>query len=112
MAMKVRDLKPDLVIVAVPTGAEAGTTDAFITSFSWVLNGSLSFALQQWDVIAATPSVFQGKLSDKERQRDELIRRLIAAQDLSMVTRPVNDTRPLQELLALWLREQNRARPE
>jgi hypothetical protein len=46
-------------------------------------------------VIAVPPSTFQGKLSDKARQRDELIRRLIAAQDLSRVTRPRNDTRPL-----------------
>jgi len=111
-ARKVRDMKMDLVIVAVPVGAEAATSEAFIVSYSWVLNWSLSFAHQQWDVIAAPPSTFQAKPSDKERQRDELIRRLIAAQDLSMVTRPAKDDRPLRELLAGWLREQGRARPD
>jgi hypothetical protein len=104
-ARKVRDLKMDLVIVAVPVAADASTTEAFIASYSWVLNWSLSFATQQWDVIAAPPSTFQPALSDKERQRDGLIRRLIAAQDLSMVTRPRNDARPLHELLSRLLRE-------
>ena len=85
---------------------------AFIVSFSWVLNGSLSFAHQQWDVIAAPPSTFQTKLSDDERQRDELVRRLIAAQDLSMVKRAAGDATPLPEMLARWLREQARARPD
>jgi lysophospholipase L1-like esterase len=107
-AKKVRDMKMDLVIVAVPAEVEAETTEAFITSFSWVLNGSLSFAHQQWDVIAVPPSTFQSKLAGKARQREELIRRLIAAQDLSMVKRPSDDARPLQELLASWLREQAR----
>jgi lysophospholipase L1-like esterase len=104
-AKKVRGMKVDLVIVAVPTGATAATEGAFIVDYSWVLNWSLSFAHQQWDVIAAPPSTFQGKLSEVERHRDGLIRRLIAAQDLSMVTRPPGG-RPLHELLAGWLREE------
>lgn len=110
-AKKTRDLKMDLVIVAVPAGADAATTEALITSYSWVLNGSLSFGYQQWDVIAAPPSAFQENLSDKDRERDALTRRLIAAQDLSMIPRPVGDARPLQELLARWLHEQAHARP-
>jgi hypothetical protein len=111
-AKKVRDLKMDLVIVAVPTEADAPSPDAFVVSYSWVLNWSLSFASQQWDVIAIPPSTFQTSLSDKERERDQLIRRLIAAQDLSMVTRSRNDTRPLRELLVRWLLDQARVRPE
>lgn len=77
-----------------------------------MLNWSLSFAHQQWDVIAAPPSTFQAKLSDKERPRDELIRRLIAAQDLSMVTRQASDARPVPELLAGWLHAQARTKPD
>jgi hypothetical protein len=46
----------DLVIVAVPTGADAATTAAFSTSYSWVLNWSLSFAHQQWEEIGVPPS--------------------------------------------------------
>lgn len=111
-AKKARDLKMDLVIVAVPAGTDAASTEAFIVSYSWVLNWSLSFAHQQWDVIAAPPSTFEAKLADKDRPRDELIRRLIAAQDLSMVNRQASDTRPLHELLAGWLREQARTKPE
>lgn len=111
-AKKVRDLKMDLVILAVPAGANAATTEAFIVSFSAVLNGSLSFAHQEWDVIAAPPSTFQEQLSDPDRHRDELIRRLIAAQDLSMVTRVAGDARPLGEVLVRWLRQQAQARPD
>jgi hypothetical protein len=111
-AKKVRDLKMDLVIVAVPAGADAATPEAFKVSYSWVLNSSLSFANQQWDVIAAPPSTFQTELSAKDRQRDVLIRRLIAAQDLSMLTWQPGDSKPLEELLAQWLREQARAKQD
>src|SRR5207244_5524859 len=97
-ARKVRDMKVDLVIVAVPVGADAATTEAFIASYSWVLNWSLSFAHQQWDVIAVPPSTFQMKLSEKERQRAELIRRLIGAQDLSRVRPAATDAGPLADL--------------
>jgi hypothetical protein len=72
----------------------------------------LSFAHQQWDVIAVPPSTMQTELAEKDRPRDALIRRLIAAQDLSLVTRPAGDVRPLPELLAHWLREQARAKPD
>lgn len=111
-AKKLRDSKKDLVIVAVPADVEAASEQAFIVSYAWVLNWSLSFSHQEWDVIAMPPATFQTKLSDKDRQRDELIRRLIAAQDMSMVPRQADDARPLQEVLAGWLREQTRIKEE
>jgi hypothetical protein len=102
-AKKVRGMGMDLVIVAVPAGARADTTERLIRSYSWVLNWSLSFAHQQWDVIALPPSTAKAELSAEERGRDQLARRLIAAQDLSMVVRDVNDRAAVQELLVRWL---------
>lgn len=111
-AKKVRETKPDLVIVAVPAGVEAAAPEAFIADYSWVLNWSLSFGHQEWDVIAAPPRAFQAKLSDADRPRDELIRRLIAAQDLGLVDRKAGDDTPLADLLGKWLREQAKARAD
>ncbi len=105
-ARKVRSMGIDLVIVAVPLSADADSEEKFIRSYSWVLNSSLSFAVQQWDVIAIPPSTVEPKLNGKERQRDVLIRRLIAAQDLSAVTRAANDESSLEELVANWLKKQ------
>lgn len=110
-AKKVRETKPDLVIVVVPARAEAASPEAFIADYSWVLNWSLSFGHQEWDVIAAPPRAFQ-KLADADRPRDELVRRLIAAQDLGMVDRKAGDDTPLADLLAKWLREQAKAKSE
>jgi lysophospholipase L1-like esterase len=92
-AKKVRKMGMDLVIVAVPLEAGADSPERFIRSYAWVLNGALSFGHQEWDVIAAPPSTWQGKLSDTQAERDRLIRRLIAAQDLSTVGSGDGDAR-------------------
>ena len=76
---------------------EAPTAEAFITSFSWVLNWSLSFAHQQWDVIAVPPSTFQDKLSEKDRRRDELIRLMVGRSITSLF--PKSDVVPGEVIL-------------
>ena len=55
---RVRALVPDLVVVAVPGGAEAAGDEEFIRSFAWILNWSLSFGTQEWDCIVVHPDVF------------------------------------------------------
>ena len=40
---RVRAIKPDLVIIAVPRTATADSTESFIHSYAWVMNWSLSF---------------------------------------------------------------------
>ena len=104
-AKQVRDLKPDLVVLAVPVEATADSVNQYIRSYSWVLNFSLSFAYQEWDCIAVTPSVTQPDLSPEHVESDRLARRLIRAQDLGMIDRPEGDTRPAEEVFTTWIRE-------
>jgi lysophospholipase L1-like esterase len=106
-ARKVRGMKMDLVIVAVPVTADAPDLEGRINSYSWVLNHSLSFGYQQWDVIAIPPWTAQFKLSLGEVQLDRLARRLIAAQDLSMIPRQEGEgDAELRAVAVRWLREQ------
>ncbi len=104
-AKQVRDLKPDLAVLAVPVEATADSANQYIRSYSWILNFSLSFAYQEWDCIAVTPSVTGPGLPPEHVQRDRLARRLIRAQDLGMVDRPEGDTRTAEEVFTAWIRE-------
>jgi lysophospholipase L1-like esterase len=105
-AKKVRTMKMDLVVIAVPAAAQADPIENGIRSYSWIINWSLSFGKQEWDCIAQPPSTAEPKLSVKDQERDRLARRLISAQDLSMVERKAGDQRPAAELLEDWLRGQ------
>lgn len=111
-AKTVRKMDVDLVILAVPRSADAPTTEAFVRSYSWIMNWSLSFGYQQWDVIAITPDVSDPKLTPKQSNRDQLVRRLIRAQDLSMIDRKAGDDTSAAELLAEWLIEQTKKQAE
>jgi acyl-CoA thioesterase I len=108
-AKKVRATPPDLVLVAVPAavtpGAEAPPEEA-IRAYSWVLNWSLSFGQQEWDVVGIAPSVLQVNLTPDEKSRDEFARCRILAQDLSLIARPNNDPSPPERILENWLRRQ------
>jgi lysophospholipase L1-like esterase len=111
-AKKVRGMKLDLVIVAVPAGAAAPDRENRIRSYSWILNNSLSFGTQQWDVIAMPPSTANPKLSADEMEQDRFARRMIAAQDLSMITRKQGEEAlELPAVVLRWLREQEKASP-
>ncbi len=101
---RVRAMKPDLVIIAVPRTATAKTHEQFIRSYSWVMNWSLSFGRQQWDCIVVHPSV--AKIKGGERGHDQLLRQLVKAQDLSLIDRHENDSPGAGEILAKWLRTQ------
>jgi len=103
---KVRELKPDLVVVAVPAGVTATTKEEFDRSYSWVLNYSLSFAYQEWDCIAIPPSVTDAALDADAKKWDRLARDLIRAQDLGMIQRKRGDRRSPEEILTSWLRKQ------
>jgi lysophospholipase L1-like esterase len=80
----VRGKNYDLVILAVPIEATADSPEAFIQSYSWILNNSLSFGYQEWDVVAAHPSMFTIPEGDAA-QRDEWAKKLIRAQDFELL---------------------------
>ena len=110
-AKKVRELKPDLVIVAVPANATAGSKEQFVRSYKWALNNALSFGHQEWDCMAVVPSVTAPIVDTDAQERGRLARALIWAQDIGMVERKAGDTRPSDEIFAAWLREQTADKP-
>jgi lysophospholipase L1-like esterase len=108
-AKAVRSAPPDLVVVAVPAAvtppAHAPAEEA-IRSHSWILNWSLSFGLQEWDIVAIAPSVLESRLTAEERASDAFSRRMILAQDLNLIARQPNDPPPPERILENWFRRQ------
>ena len=107
-ARKVRSMKPDLVLIAVPAELPLQDQQQFHHDYSWIMNWSLSFGPQEWDVIVAPPSTAKPQLTGAERQHEQLARRLVKAQDLSMIERAPGDATPLPELLSKWIAAQAR----
>jgi lysophospholipase L1-like esterase len=102
-ARKVRSMKQDLVLIAVPAELPLQDPLQFHHDYSWIMNWSLSFGVQQWDMVVALPSAAQPALNQDESRHESLALRLIQAQDLSMITRRPGDTTPLLEILSTWL---------
>lgn len=102
-ARKVRSMKQDLVLIAVPAELPLQDQLQFHHDYSWIMNWSLSFGVQQWDVVVSLPSAAMHSLSQEESRHEALALRLIRAQDLSMITRRSGDTTPLLEILSTWL---------
>lgn len=100
---RVRALRPDLVIIAAPRSAKAPSKEGFVHSYSWVMNWSLSFGLKEWECIVVHPSVAHAEHNDPEF--DDLVRRLVRAQDLELVDRSPDDKRSATELLDAALQE-------
>lgn len=101
-----RNPKPDLVVVAIPlevTPPLSQPPEAGIENHSWTLNFALSFGVQDWDVLAVTPSVLKPELTAAEQDRDAFSRRMIFAQDLPLITRPAGSTDDAKTILTKWL---------
>ena len=107
-AKAVRTMKPNLVVIAVPPNLSEQRPQDFHQHYSWIMNWSLSFGPQEWDVIVAPPSTAKPQLTEAERRHEQFARRLIKAQDLSMIERAPGDATPLPELLAKWIAAQAR----
>lgn len=76
-AKAVRTMKPNLVLIAVPGHLTEKTPQAFHQHYAWIMNWSLSFGPQEWDVVVALPP-----------NAENLARRLVKAQDLSVIAQP------------------------
>lgn len=108
---RVRNLKPDGVLIAVPrsagsvpaadrepTAADRLAADtAFANSYTWIMNWSLNFGIPTWDVVVVHPNVVEPLA--KPDSRDALIRQLVGAQDLPLLDRATDDSSPAQEIL-------------
>lgn len=103
-AKKVRTMDQDLVLIAVPGSLPVQKPESFHKSYSWIMNWSLSFGPQEWDVIVALPPAAKNKLATKEQQHEAFARRLIEAQDLHILA---GDVSALTTLLSNHLKPQN-----
>ena len=65
------------------------------------MNWSLSFGRQEWDCLVVHPSVANPDSSDVDK--DDLIRKLTAAQDLSLIDRQAGNHQATAEIFADWL---------
>jgi pimeloyl-ACP methyl ester carboxylesterase len=86
-------MKPDLVVIAVPGQLTEKTPQTFHKHYAWIMNWSLSFGPQEWDVVVALPP-----------DADKLASRLVKAQDLSVIAPP--------DSLEKWLWAQKTANPQ
>ena len=84
-AKKVRAMQQDLVLIAIPASLSAKDPESFHKSYCSIMDSSLSFGPQQWDVIVALPSATNPKLTIEEQQHEALARRLIEAKDLHLL---------------------------
>ena len=103
-AKKVRTMDQDLVLIAVPGSLPVQKPESYHKSYSWIMNWSLSFGPQAWDVIVALPSAAKNKLAIEEQQHEAFARRLIEAQDLHML---VGDASALTKLLSNHFKQPN-----
>jgi len=83
-AKAIRDNPPDWVFIAVPAESEAADFDAFKRHFTWTMNYALSFGLQEWDVVAVSPS-FIAPVEAAAKEREGWSRQLIRAQDFELI---------------------------
>lgn len=100
----IRSQKPDLVLLAIPRAAKAGSKEEFIDSFIWTMNYSLNFGKGGWDSVVFHPDVFDSEHAEPEN--DELTRHLVLGQDLTLVDRKPNQTATAEEILLNWLHSQ------
>lgn len=110
-AKAVRSAPPDLVLVAVPpavTPDAQSPPEEAIRAYRWILNWSLSFGVQQWDVVGIAPSVLKAELSPEEESREDFAQRMILAQDLALIARPDHDRSSPEQVLENWLGAQFR----
>lgn len=108
-AKAVRQTPPDLVVIAIPasvTPADPTPSEESLRAHSWILNWSLSFGRQEWDVVVVAPSVLAVDPTSAEQAADAFSRKMGHAQDLPVVAREPGDTSPPARILEAWFRKQ------
>ena len=103
----IRKQRPHLVVVAVPGDREAEDEETFIRQYAWVLNWSVDFGLARWDLLPILPSV-AGTLTNEQREREQLARRIIMGMDTRWLERKDGDMRPPAEIVSDWIAEQKK----
>ncbi|MBS0262991.1 MAG: hypothetical protein JSS02_13685 [Planctomycetes bacterium] len=108
-AKTVRGKGYDLVVLAIPAAVTPhleSPPEAAISSYSWILNWSLSFGLQEWDVVGIAPGVTTIPETPADQAADAFARHMFGAQDLTLLTRPKADRTDATTLCSQWLKAQ------
>ncbi len=98
---RIRKMKPDLVVIAVPRSASANSPEAFSKSYAWIMNWSLNFGPPTWDCVVVHPAVFDTNSDDDEH--DALVRKLVQAQDLSLIDRESAEKADAAKIIRNWI---------
>jgi len=101
-AKTVRENPPDLVLIAVPIDTPAVDPEARQRHFTWIMNWSLSFSRQDWDVVAVPPT-FTGLIEKQQAGVNTMQEILIRAQDFEVLE---STGGTLEERLRNWLVDQ------
>ena len=96
--------------IAIPAELTDESEEAYIRRYSWVLNWSLHFGLNQWDCVAVLPEVLKPALTDAERPWAALARRVAEGQDISIIERPAGNGASAEEIVEAWVDRQIAAR--
>lgn len=104
---KVRAMTPSLVVLAVPRSAGAESDEQFAKAYSWVMNWSLSFGQSEWDCFVVHPAVAS---PTESATHDDLMCRLVKAQDLHLIDRVAGDDSSVTELLNRWMEKHRTAK--
>ena len=102
-AQGIRDLKPDLVVPAIPVSASAENDAKFIDHYEWALNWSFPFAGRAWDVVPVLPEV-PAEATAAEKHNGALAREIVIGKDV----RYFDVAR--KETLSGWIAEQRQTR--
>ncbi len=101
----IRELKPDLVVPAVPVTAMDPDTGSYIRDYEWVLNWSFPFAGRAWDVVPVLPTL-TSSAELGQKSNTGLGRQIVLGKDIRFPDRSVGDPRPATAILASWIAEQ------
>ncbi|MBS0662712.1 MAG: SGNH/GDSL hydrolase family protein [Verrucomicrobia bacterium] len=91
--------RPDLCILAIPTGATAPDLDHYYHDYTWVMNWSQSFKQPGWDCVMMMPSVANPAQTEAEMPALDVIQ----GNDLPYLRRAPGDQRDPETFLKDWL---------
>lgn len=102
---RVRGLKPDLVVPAVPWKLLDGPPEMVILKFEAVLNRCFPFGGNAWDVVPVHPAVLDPSFSSSEETR-RIVDQILTGKDVRVVSHLTDSPEKPEELVARWVAEQ------
>ncbi len=106
-ATRIRGMKPQLVIPAVPLPSLSTQQEVFIAEYEWVLNWSFQFAGRPWDVIPVMPLETDDTTESQHRNLANA-RRSVLGKDVGFIERAEDDHRTVAEVVSSWITAQKR----